>query len=258
MQDARSAPPPSSAAADAPAAALPPPQPAAESFAPAEAWVIRIWRLLLREPSLLVAATYLSVSFIGLWASFWFYRSFSLPILEYMQPSDYLVAGLRDPAYALLLAASVLLVLLITWPEVFRIRYPGKVQRLRGRWWGRLLFPELRLMRWAGIGMAPITGTVVAGAWGMIWASSWYVIDRAEHIREGGSGHRVQVTMIGDSAPLPQQARLLGTTSAYVFLWWPAERRAEAIPLSALKRMAVIAPSKPPVAAAAAVGNTAK
>ncbi|KAF1690084.1 hypothetical protein [Pseudoxanthomonas koreensis] len=211
-----------------------------------EPWVVRSWRLLLREPSLMVAVAYLFVSFIGLWASYWFYRMFGLPILEYMQASDYLVAGLRDPAYAALLGASVLLALAISWPELYRAREPQRVERLRRRWWGRAMFPEHRWMRWRGIGMAPVSGMVFAVFLGMVWACTAYVVTKAVNIRDDGSGNRVEVTLAGESAPLPGEAQLLGTTSAFVLLWWPQQQRAEAVPVAAVKRLASLRPPAPP------------
>lgn len=221
-------------------------------------WVVRSWRLLLREPSLMVAVAYLFVSFIGLWANFWFYRMFGLPILEYMQASDYLVAGLRDPAYAALLAFSALLALLITWPEFYRARNPQRVAELRGRsWWWRSVFPDHHWLRWQGMGMAPVTGVVFAVFWGMVWACTAYVATRAVNIRDGDAGNRVEVTLAGESAPLPGQAKLLGTTSAFVLLWWPQHKRAEVLPLSAVKRLASLRPPAPAPRAVAPVSARA-
>lgn len=213
-----------------------------------DAWVVRAWRVLLREPSLMIAVAYLFVSFIGVWASFWFYRMFGLPILEYMQASDYLVAGLRDPVYAALMIFSTLLALLITWPEFYRARHPERVAELRSRsWWWRSVFPQHHWLRWQGMGMAPVTGVVFAVFWGMVWACTAYVATRAVNIRDNGAGNRVEVTLAGDSAPLPGQAQLLGTTSTFVLLWWPQEQRAEAVPMAAVKRLASLrAPAAPP------------
>jgi hypothetical protein len=247
MQDSTTSP---TAPDDAPAGgpdAADGPQAAAVAVPFTDPWLVRTWRLLLREPSLLVATTYLFVSFIGLWASFWFYRMFGLPILEYMQASDYLVAGLRDPVYVALLGFSALLAALISWPEFYRVREPERVAILRRRWWGRLVFPEHRWLRWQGLGMAPVTGVVFAVFLGMICACTAYVVTRAVDIRDGGagnpaSGHLVEVTLAGDSASLPGQARLLGTTSAFVLLWWPQQRRAEVVPVASVKRLASLRP----------------
>lgn len=241
--------PPAAVAQDAP---LPDRQEAGDP------WVVRSWRLLLREPSLMVAVAYLFVSFIGLWASFWFYRMFGLPILEYMQASDYLVAGLRDPVYVALLVFSALLALLISWPEFYRARHPQRVAQLRGRgWWWRSVFPDHRWLRWQGMGMAPVTGVVFAVFWGMVWACTAYVATKAVKIRDGGAGNRVEVTLAGESAPLPGQAQLLGTTSAFVLLWWPQQQRAEVLPLAAVKRLASLRPPAPPPRAVAPVSARA-
>ncbi len=201
------------------------------------AWAVHVWRRLLREPSLLVTLAYLFVSFIGLWSNYFFYRGFDLPILEYMQASDYLVAGLRDPAYALLLVSSLALVLVITWPETYRRRYPERAEAYRRRWWGRVVFANLRGWSWKGVGLAPETGVVLAVFWGMVWASAAYVANKAQTIREGEAGNIVRVTLAGDVSPQPRAARLLGSTSAFVMLWWPEERVAEAIPIESIARL---------------------
>jgi len=212
---------------------------AAEPVARREAapWVTQAWRRMLREPSLLFTAAYVLVSFLGLWANYWFYRGFDLPILEYMQASDYLVAGLRDPMYALLLLFSVLLALLVSWPETFRRDHPERVVELRRRWWGRLVFMDIRGFHWKGVGLAPETGIVLAVFWGVVMASAAYVTSKAGYIRDGSAGNRVVVTLAGDSQPQPHSARLLGTSGAFVFLWWPDSRRAEAVPIESIARL---------------------
>ncbi|QNP40078.1 hypothetical protein [Lysobacter solisilvae (ex Woo and Kim 2020)] len=212
--------------------------------------VIRAWRRLRDEPGLFFTTAYLFVSFIGLWASFWFYRGFGLPILEYLQASDYLVAGLRDPAYVLILLGSILLTLVISGPDLYRRRHPQRVAELRTRWWARIVFPENRWLRWKGVGVTPETGVAFAVFWGMMWATVYYVDNRGEYIRDGRTGHVVQVTMAGAAAPVPQAARLLGSSSTYVFLWWPQDRVAEAVPIESI---ATLRSLPRPVAATTAV-----
>ena len=89
------------------------------------------------NPILFVTLGYIALSFVGLWASYWFYAGFGLPILEYLQASDFLVAGLRDPIYFVVLAGAAAFAWLVNWPERWRIRNPEKSELLRGRWWGR-------------------------------------------------------------------------------------------------------------------------
>ncbi|MBN8798886.1 MAG: hypothetical protein J0H45_05955, partial [Stenotrophomonas nitritireducens] len=50
-------------------------------------------------------------------------------------------------------------------------------------------------------------------------------------------GTPVRVHMLGDAAPLPGEARLLGTSSAFVYLWWPAQQRAEAVPITSVRQV---------------------
>ena len=153
--------------------------------APAQPWILRVWARLSHEPTLMLSAAYLGVSFLGLWASYWFYRGFGLPILEYMQPSDYLVAGLREPVYALLLLASVAIAWGVSWPETWRRQHPERVEALRAHWWGRLVFPESRWFRWKLLGVSNETGIFIAALWGMVWASANYVGTLGTDIRAG-------------------------------------------------------------------------
>lgn len=221
-----------------------------------EAWAVRAWRRMLREPSLGLSAGYVLVSMIGLWANYWFYRQFGLPILEYMQASDYLVAGLRDPGYALVLVLSVTMSWLISWPEIYRKQHPRRVRELQRRWWGRFVFPESDWFRWTLLRLKPETGIAMVVFVGMALATCSYVVAKAHQIRDQGSGHAVRVSLAGEAAPLPGQARLLGTSSAYVFLWWPETRRAEALPIESVGRLQAlprvrkgdVAPARAPTA----------
>ncbi|MGH8081240.1 MAG: hypothetical protein ACREP7_11740 [Lysobacter sp.] len=220
-----------------------------------QAWVLRAWARLLSEPSLGLSVGYLLVSLIGLWANYWFYRTFDLPILEYMQVSDYLVAGLRDPKYALVLAISTAVAWLVSWPEVFRQKHPRLARRYQQRLWGKLVFPEWSVMRWTVLGVKPETGIAAVVFIGMGLTTCVYVMDKAESIREHGSGHAVRVTLADGAEPLPGQARLLGTSSSYVFLWWPRQRMAEAVPIESIARLRSV--KAEPTQAATAIAKPA-
>ena len=211
--------------------------------------VARGVRVLRREPVLFVTLGYLFVSFIGLWANYWFYGRFGIPVLEYMQASDFLVAGVRQPGYALVLAGAVLLALLISWPERYRRARPDRVEALRQRWWGRLLFHSPgRFLR-----MAPETGLVFGSFWILIWALFAYVQGQADDVGRGG-GHGVRVTLAGARAPMTGDTRLLGTTAGFVFLYWPSDRRAEAVPVESIARIETLRDARPPAAVAPPAG----
>lgn len=211
--------------------------------------VLQISRRMQREPALLFTTAYLLVSALGLWCSYWFYRGFGLSILDYLQASDFLVAGVRDPVYVGLLLLGVLLVLIVTWPETLRLRNPATVARLaaRNRVW-RMLLGRSVLTSWEVTRMRPLTAMTVAVTLFMAAAAAGYVGKRGSDIRDHRGGDAVTVHLIGDAAALPGQARLLGTSSAFVFLWWPAQRRAEAVPIAAVRRVqavAVVAKTRP-------------
>lgn len=197
--------------------------------------VLRALGVLRREPILFVTLTYVLISFIGIWANYWFYRRFDLPILEYMQGSDYLVAGLREPAYLGVFVAALVIAWLVTWPERWRRQHPERADALARRWWGRIVLPG-KSAWWGWWGMAPETGLVFGTFWGMIWLLYALVLGKANAIHRG-EGQPLRLTLAGATQPLVGDARLLGTSSAFVFLYWPAGQRAEALPIEAVARI---------------------
>lgn len=216
--------------------------------------VMQMVRRMRREPALLFSVAYLLVSALGLWSSFWFYRGFELSILDYMQPSDFLVAGIRDPAYVLLLALGLLVVLVASWPETLRMRNAAKLEQLRGRSWiWRVLLRRSFLTSWEGIGLRPLTAMTLAVAAFMAIGAANYVQVRGQQIRSHGKGEVIRLQLNGDPAPLPGSARLLGTSSAFLFVWWPQQRRAEAIPIAAVRTLQ--AASVQPVVAKGGAGR---
>ena len=202
---------------------------------------MRLWAVMHREPALMVTTAYLFVSFIGLWANYWFFRRFDLPILEYMQGGDYLVAGLRDPIYAYAVIGITLASLLIVWVEKWRVRHSERVRRLSRSWWGRVLFGQGHEPSAWYLGMSRETGLLVMSFVTAMLIVFSYVDARAQAIHAGG-GHVVRVSLAGEAAALPGQARLLGTNSSFVFLWWPQQRKVEALPTANVSRIESVPP----------------
>lgn len=187
-----------------------------------------------REPMLLVTCAYVFISIVGIWDSYWFYRRFDVPILEYMQSSDYFVAGLRRPDFVAALAAVVLMSALSLWPDRWSMRNPERAEQLRqSRWWGKMLLPE-RYDRLGYGGMHPETATTVASVIAIVALLLLATHGRANRIERGG-GHSVSVSLLGTSSPIEGNHRLLGTSSAFVFLWEADERRPEVIPVQSIR-----------------------
>ena len=207
--------------------------------------VIRALGVLKREPILFVTLAYVLISFIGIWANYWFYHRFDVPILEYMQGSDYLVAGLREPAYLWVFFAALVIAWLVTWPERWRRLHPERAEILARRWWGRIVLPG-KSAWWGWWGMAPETGLVFGTFWGMIWLLYALVLGKANAI-QAGEGQPLRVTLAGATQALAGEARLLGTSSAFVFLYWPEGKRAEALPIESIARIESVRAAARPV-----------
>lgn len=161
---------------------------------------------------------------------------------------------MRDPVYALVLLVGVAIVLLVSWPETLRLRNPARVRALcaRHRGW-RLLFTPSALTSWQSTGLRPLTAMVAAVGLTMVAGSALYVSSRAQAIRQDGAGNPVLVQFSGQLSTPLRPARLLGTSSAFVFLWWPDQQRAEAVPIATIARLqapslrheAAVAPAGP-------------
>ncbi len=209
-------------------------------------WVLRLLGVVQREPVLFVTLGYLFISFTGTWANYWYYAAFGVPVLQYMQASDFIVAGLRDPRHLLILFGVLLGSWLSTWPELVRKYDAARAARLRQRWWGRLLMFDSRWTRWPGV--SPESGLVLGFVALAVLALYAHVQDQAAGVRAGG-GPAVRVTLAGAASPLAGDIRLLGTSSAFVFLWWPREQRAEVVPIDAVGRIASAVAATPAAAA---------
>lgn len=224
---------------------MPPPPPTVQDPATPpmrpQPLVVRALQVLKREPALLVTVVYLFVSFVGVWCSYWYFRRFGIPILDYLQATDFLVAGLRDPAYLGWVFGLGVLMYAISWPTFFWRRDPARVAAYRETFWGRCVFPFFadpsRPPR--RLALSTESAMVFGILWGGIWVLVAYVNQKAETILDG-SGRRVAVTLQGESKPLQGEACLLGTSSAYAFVYWPSNGRAEAIANETIGRIEVL------------------
>lgn len=213
----------------------PVPAPAATSRPATAEWslVRRVSNVFRREPVLLVTCGYLFISVYGLWDNYWFYRRFDIPILEFMQSSDYFVAGLRRPEYLWLLAWTLFASWLALLPERWRQRHPERVAGIERRWWGRVLLPR-RSDWWMYMGLHPETMATLSAL--IVMAFGLYVLGdvRAQRIYDGG-GYSVSVRLAGQPRALPGDWRMLGTSSAFVFVWDADGRRAEVLPIDSVE-----------------------
>lgn len=223
-----------------------PPKALPPEYANRMAWGPRVLARLARDPALGITAAYVFVGAVGLWSSYWYYRALGIPVLEYYQISDFLIAGLRDPFNFVALLAMLLVGLLSYSSAWYELRNPGRVAELRRRWWGRLWFNRYasphRVRRWYDPSpeLVLLLGVLLGGGSLMIT----HARDRADGVR-AGAGTPLRITLQGERDPLQGHARLVGTSSSHVFLFWPANGRAEALPVEAVARIEHL-PRRPP------------
>lgn len=209
-----------------------------EEFANRPGWGLRLFSRLVREPALAITAGYLFVGAVGVWSSYWLYRHFEIPILEYYQASDFLIAGLRDP-YNFLALFLVLVLGLFSYSSAwFELRNQARVEALRRHWWARVWFNRWssphRRRRWYDVSPESIILAMTLIVGGSL------MIDRAEVRAESlraGETKPLRITLQGESLPLQGDARLIGTSSTHVFLLWPANGRVEALPVQSVARI---------------------
>ena len=188
------------------------------------------WAGLVREhPGLLLTAGYLLLTLVGLSYELWFFKYFRINILEYVETSDFLLAALRTPLVVVLAVLPVLLVwLLVRGNEWLHRRFPRYASFDR-RW--QLKKPAARSGMW----------TVLI----LIYAN-FFIQNYAERETErikAGHGREVGVELTS-GAPFPSRTLLLGTTSKFVLLYLPAEKKTHVIPIENLSRL-VVSSEKP-------------
>lgn len=215
-----------------------------EAASPRDAALRRAGKRLLREPALLLSLAYLATSALGLWANFWLYHPFGIPIFEYMQPSDLLVAGLHDPMYLLLVVAGFGFSWTFRWWERWRFANPDRVVRLRRHWWGRMWLPT-----WRERASRTLIGRALFRAGAVLYLAFTgvflYTQAKTERMLRG-EGQPVSITFADGSAPLATSI-LIGTTANWVFVYRPDQRRADVIAQQSLRSLAypVVADTSP-------------
>jgi hypothetical protein len=130
----------------------------------------------------------------------------------------------------------LVVVWLSTWPLRWNERNPERAQRFRDeRWWGKWLFPHRE--SWQNLWGARSESLLLFGflIMAMLMLSDLNA-RRASRVYSGSEGDQVRVTLANDLV-LPGDSRLLGTSSAYVFLWWPESRKNEVIPIESVLRI---------------------
>jgi hypothetical protein len=200
-------------------------QPRPELSSPRSAWA----GLVREHPGLLLTAGYLLLTIVGLSYELWFFRYFRINILEYVETSDFLLAALRTPLVIVLALLPLPLVWLFTrFNEWLRRRFPryaswddhvGKTSAARGGVWTFFV---------------------------LIYATFFIQIyaERVTNRIKAGHGREVQAELTS-GVPFPSRTLLLGTTSKFIFLYLPVEKKTHVIPIENLSRLVVSSEKRP-------------
>jgi hypothetical protein len=209
----------------------------AEKPSEEQQWSLRA----LREPTMLLTATYIATSAIGLWASYCFYKPFGIAILDYMLPADFLVAALHDPMYFLVVIVGAFFSWLGSRIDVFRERKPHRVEVLREKtWWGTIVFPRWRdKLSDRGFTAEYVFAAFLLGF--AAWLIHGYTGMQSQRVL-AGQGTRIVLTYNNHDKPEATQPILLGTTTAWVFVYWPDTHASEAVPQGQIARIGYVLP----------------
>ena len=194
---------------------------------------------MMRQPALLLSLAYLATSAVGLWSSYWFYRPFGVHILQFMEVTDFLAAGLRDPVYLLIVLGAIVSGWLMTWPERWALRNPARVERLMRYWWWRwIIAPHWHERVRDKIGVIPAEAWLIVGiVWMSVWVLFGYVSGEAKRIMQG-DGRIVKLSAEADVREgMCASPRFIGTTSLYVFLYCNESHTVEVLPIESVGRL---------------------
>jgi hypothetical protein len=208
-------------------ASLEVPAPAAPPASPASSW--RHW---LRTENLGLGLTlgYLFLTALGMFHRALVFLMFRINVFDYAEPSDFLLAALRDPLIIIACVAPIPIVALY-----FRMAYWLQKRSKKTNWFyggekRRALANQYRQQVYL----------LCAVLWALA-ASLHYANKVARDLRDG-QGRRVHVELI--SAPAPTVADsapqlLLGTTQKYLFLYDAEKQMTSIIPVSNISRIRI-------------------
>ncbi|MEO7714550.1 MAG: hypothetical protein ABIV10_16675 [Gemmatimonadaceae bacterium] len=172
---------------------------------------------------LAITMAYLALAGLGMLHRALVFLRFRINVLDYAEPSDFLMAALRDPLIVLVCIAPI---------PVLALYY-------RGATWVRNRLPQNHVLtggRRAQDFQRRHRSTLFAftvALWALA-ASLHYAKHVATELREG-RGRRVQIELLSGNARSPGDTTtllLLGTTQKYVFLYNPARQVSSVIPVS--------------------------
>ena len=181
-----------------------------------------------RHPGLFVSIGYLFLTSIGIIYEVLFFDLFHVPILNFSQPTDFILAGFRQPVLFLLFTLSVALAWrIVVKDRQWRVKsekYRAVMEKLETKMWFSpwILYPTFACVYFFN------TTAVYAK-----YTASNFML---------GKGRAISVELnstLTDPDPKLKEATslLLGSNSSYIFLFSPKDGRVRIIPVQSIARM---------------------
>ena len=188
-------------------------------------------RIRAEHMGLVMTVAYLLVASLGMLHEALVFLRFRINILDYAEPSDFLVAAMRDP---LILVVGLAAIPLVSLYYRFVVR-ANAVRTGPKRWWQGSDRSRAFLRRH----YTPFfVGTILLYALAFSLA---YARRVAEQLRQGNGPH-VQVELMSDPGGMMRDTTplvLIGTTQKYLFLYDPARQLTSILPSSNVARVIV-------------------
>ena len=195
---------------------------------PASTWLRNIIE---QHPALLLTGTYLLLSAIGVMYNVWLFSNFKINVLYYSEPSDFLMAAIREPW---IIVISLLPIPILRW-------------LMKSDRWMRRKFP--RYDRLSNRMEKEMPSRVIYLVAVILWSIA-FTAEFAERVSDrikAGQSRFVTVNFNADARPLPAytgRGILIGTTGRYVFLHYPAEHSTHIVPTEMISSIVVTRPEK--------------
>jgi hypothetical protein len=201
------------------------PEPGQAADVATRAWLQRT--LLNEHTGVMLTLGYLALITIGILHESFVFLLFRVNILQYADPSDFVLAPLRDP----LVIAATVAPLAAAWLYIrFMTQAAAKIAAMRKQ--------PRKVSK-----TPPWAWALMTVLW-IVAVSLYYSDYVAREIRDG-RGSLVKVTFVANPTPPDTSPTyLIGVTGRAVFLYRLPEERTEIVPLNNVARMTIVKPPK--------------
>lgn len=178
-----------------------------------------------KHPAFIFSGAYFLLTGIGLLYSTLFFGLFGISFSDFAQPSDLLMAALKEPLLIALFLGSLLGIYLAYRLDFWmRRRFSWYEAMYRWSFYERLSYHPLFIA--SGVAAYAVAFTL------------FYVAEAAEDVRDG-EAREVIVEIRGATETTTLRRTLLGTTSAFALVYDVATKEARAVPFESIVSLAV-------------------